>query len=99
LLFKAYIHKLKGRETHSRSHKDLNTTDDNMGLPEASSLQLSCIMHMSEFKTFVFEISSDFKKLILFLPCLALTKLGKSHNKFANKLDLLYMRICKTTND
>jgi hypothetical protein len=27
-----YFHKIKGRETLSRSHNDLNTTDDNVGL-------------------------------------------------------------------
>jgi hypothetical protein len=28
----AYFHKIKGTETLSRAHKDLNTTDDTIGL-------------------------------------------------------------------
>jgi hypothetical protein len=44
-----YFHKMKGRETLSRSYNDLNTTDDSASL-RASLHQLSCVMQAHEFK-------------------------------------------------
>jgi hypothetical protein len=37
LLGTAGFHKIKGRKTLSRSHNDLNTTDDNVGLTKSFS--------------------------------------------------------------
>jgi hypothetical protein len=36
-LGEAYLYKIKGRKTLSRSHNDLNTTDNNAGLTESFS--------------------------------------------------------------
>jgi hypothetical protein len=52
-----------GRQTLSRSHNDLNTTDDSVGT-ENSPHQLSCGIHTKEFQSFVFDISYDLKKCI-----------------------------------
>jgi hypothetical protein len=60
--WKVYFHRIKGKETLSRSH-DLNTADDNTGLTESLSNQMSCIICVcvSEFKIVVIEISLDLK--------------------------------------
>jgi hypothetical protein len=50
-LGKAYFHKIKVRETLSRSQSDLTTTDGNRASPH----QLSCVMYMQEFKIFVLK--------------------------------------------
>jgi hypothetical protein len=42
--------------THIRFHNCLNTTNDNMRL-RVCLHQLSCVMHVWEFKKFGFEIS------------------------------------------
>jgi hypothetical protein len=53
----ADFHKTKGRDILSRSHNDLNTTEDNIGLTESFSTHpLSCIVHVWKFKI-SFEIS------------------------------------------
>jgi hypothetical protein len=43
--WKAGFHKIKGREIRSRSHDDLNTTDDNAEL-RVSPHQLNCKIHL-----------------------------------------------------
>jgi hypothetical protein len=48
-VWEADFHKSKSREILSRSHNDLNTSDDNVGVT-TSPHQLSCIMHMQELK-------------------------------------------------
>jgi hypothetical protein len=58
----SYFHKIKNRETLSRSHNNLNTTMLTWNSPRASFHQLNCVLHVQEFKIFVFEISSDFFK-------------------------------------
>jgi hypothetical protein len=54
---KADFHKIKGREALSRLYRDLNTTDNNMGLTESLSISTElCNVHVG-IKFFVFEIS------------------------------------------
>jgi hypothetical protein len=68
-LGQAHFHKIKGRETLSRSY-NLNTTHNNTGLT-TSLHQLSYVMCTWEFITFVFEIS--------FVFYYVLSVLGQNH--------------------
>jgi hypothetical protein len=58
--WEADFHKIKGRETLSRSHNDLNTTVDNTGLID--NFSISTKMHNAQFKIFSFEISLFFDR-------------------------------------
>jgi hypothetical protein len=54
------FHKIKGRETLSRSLSDLNPLMMMQDWLRASVLQLSCVMYVWAFKILVLEISFDF---------------------------------------
>jgi hypothetical protein len=54
-----YSHKMQGRETLSRSHNNLNTTDDHTGTHKSFLHPPSYGMGVREFKNFGFEISLD----------------------------------------
>jgi hypothetical protein len=68
----ADFHKMKGRKIFSRSRTNINTAEDNMGLT-VSPPQLSCGLHLQEFKIFVLEFSFDL--LFIFF----LTAFGQNH--------------------
>jgi hypothetical protein len=71
---------------HIRSHKDLNTSDDNVWLT-ASLHQLSCGAHMWELKIWFLKFFTFF--IILFWLCL----IKPEWNEATNKADLLYFKI------
>jgi hypothetical protein len=77
------FHKIKGRETLSRSQINVNTTD-NKELTESFSLSTDLDNVCMGIKNFVFKISFDLKKN--FLPHLVKTVC----NKFVNKAGLMY---------
>jgi hypothetical protein len=85
----AYFHKIKGTDTLSRSHNNLNTTDDNVGLRTSLHL-LGCAMCVRELKIFCFRDFFGFLKILLLL-LLFLTAFGQNHVQSTRGLDLDHM--------
>jgi hypothetical protein len=70
-----FFHKIKGRETLSRSFSNLNTADHNLGLTESFSTSAKLLMGEMDggrFKIFHFHVLLIFKYYFL-------TVLGQNH--------------------
>jgi hypothetical protein len=79
-----YFHKITSKKTLSRTHRYLNTTDDNVGLAENFSVP-------AELSNMLGKLTFSFSKFLLIFIYLLLTVLGQSHsNKPMNNADLLY---------
>jgi hypothetical protein len=91
-----YFHKIKGKETLSRSHNNLNPTDDNLGLTEC----FSASTELCKVCVCVCVTLNDFFLRFLLIYLFALSHLIKNAcNKSMNKVGLWYLSLGRPSLD